>query len=113
MTIPAPGVYPTPIYETVMALVGFAILWSARKHRFRPGWLFALYLLLSGVERLLIERIRVNPVFQVFGVSATQAELVSVVFIFVGAVGLVMLSNGGRLPSSRHHAQPKARERRQ
>ena len=56
VTIRAPGVYPTPIYETVMALVGFAILWSARNHHFQAGGLFALCLLLAGVERLLIER---------------------------------------------------------
>ena len=96
----------------VDALVGFTILWSARKHPFRSGWLFALYLLLAGAERLLIECIRVNAVFQVFGVSATQAELVSVIFILMGVVGLVMLSNGGGVLSPRRRAQPKAQEKR-
>jgi len=50
-------------YETVMALVGFAILWSAKSHHFRAGWLFALYLSVAGVEWLLIERIRPNAFF--------------------------------------------------
>jgi phosphatidylglycerol:prolipoprotein diacylglycerol transferase len=91
--IATPGVYPTPIYETLMSLVGFAVLWSMRNHPFRPGWLFALYLLLAGIERLLIEPIRVNVVFQVFGINATQAEMVAVVLIVVGIVGIAILSH--------------------
>ncbi len=97
VTIPPPGVYPAPVFETLMALAGFAVLWSVRKHPFRAGWLFALYLLLGGAERLLIERIRVNPVFHVLGVSATQAEIVSVVLIVLGIAGLASLSRKFRL----------------
>ncbi|MGA7180444.1 MAG: prolipoprotein diacylglyceryl transferase family protein [Thiobacillaceae bacterium] len=91
--IAQPGVYPTPIYETLMSFIGFAILWSMRDHPFRPGWLFALYLVLAGIERLLIEPIRVNVVFQVFGINATQAEMVSVVLVVLGIVGIAILSH--------------------
>jgi phosphatidylglycerol:prolipoprotein diacylglycerol transferase len=58
--IAAPGVYPTPIYETAMALLCFALLWPCGAIHSRIGWLFSLYLLLAGAERLLIEQIRVN-----------------------------------------------------
>ncbi|MET0856919.1 MAG: prolipoprotein diacylglyceryl transferase family protein, partial [Telluria sp.] len=54
--IAAPGVYPTPVYETLMALACFALLWAIRKHPFKTGWLFSVYLLLAGLERLLIEQ---------------------------------------------------------
>jgi phosphatidylglycerol---prolipoprotein diacylglyceryl transferase len=90
--IATPGVYPTPIYETLMSLVGFAVLWSMRNHRFQSGWLFALYLVLAGTERLLIEPIRVNVVFQVLGFHATQAEMVAAVLIVIGIAGLAILS---------------------
>src|SRR5712692_947899 len=60
VTIAPPGVYPTPIYETLMGLVFFGILWGLRKHPFQAGRLFALYLLLCGVERFSIELIRVK-----------------------------------------------------
>jgi phosphatidylglycerol---prolipoprotein diacylglyceryl transferase len=86
--IPYPGVYPTPIYECVAGLVLFAILWRVRKHHFAAGWLFSLYLLFSGVERLLIEQIRVNSKYHVFGYSFTQAEALSSAFIVLGIVGL-------------------------
>jgi phosphatidylglycerol---prolipoprotein diacylglyceryl transferase len=50
-------VHPTPVYESLaMGLVAL-VLWRLRD-RFRPGTLFALYLVLSGVERLLVEFIR-------------------------------------------------------
>ena len=62
----------------LLALVYFGVLWAVRKHPFRMGWLFSLYLVLAGVERLLIEQIRVNPVLDVFGVMATQAQMIAV-----------------------------------
>lgn len=90
--IAAPGVYPTPMYETAMGLACFALLWALRKHPFKTGWLFSVYLLLAGLERLLIEQIRVNPVLDVAGIHATQAEMVAVVLAVCGAVGIAMLS---------------------
>jgi phosphatidylglycerol:prolipoprotein diacylglycerol transferase len=52
-------VHPTPIYETVsMGLVALA-LWSLRD-RLGGGRLFALYLVLAGVERFLVEFVRRN-----------------------------------------------------
>lgn len=96
--IEPPGVYPTPIYETVMGLIVFAILWRVRKHPYRAGWLFALFLVLCGMERFLIELIRVNTTITLFGVSATQAEIVSVLFVLAGFAGLIVLR--ARQPAS-------------
>ncbi|OFA04996.1 prolipoprotein diacylglyceryl transferase [Duganella sp. HH101] len=103
--IALPGVYPTPMYETAMALLCFAVLWALRKHAFRIGWLFSVYLVLAGVERLLIEQIRVNPMFNVAGLRATQAEIIAVSLIALGAIGALMLSQrqqtgGGRVKDS-------------
>jgi phosphatidylglycerol:prolipoprotein diacylglycerol transferase len=89
--IPLPGVYPTAMYETVMALACFALLWALRKHVFKAGWLFSVYLLLAGVERLLIEQIRVNPVFDLGGFHATQAEMIALMMIGCGLVGMALL----------------------
>ena len=90
--IAAPGVYPTPMYETAMGLACFALLWALRKHPFKTGWLFSVYLLLAGLERLLIEQIRVNPVLDVAGIHATQAEMIAVVLAVCGAAGIALLS---------------------
>ena len=52
-------VHPTPVYETlVMGLVAW-FLWRMRDS-YRPGGLFALYLVLAGAERFLVEFLRRN-----------------------------------------------------
>lgn len=73
--------HPTPIYELVFAVIIFSILWSKRKVFKTDGKLFAVYLILTGVFRLLVEFIRLNPRIA-FGLS--EAQLLSVVFIFAG-----------------------------
>jgi len=92
--IAPPGVYPTPIYETLLSLAAFGVLWGLRKHPHRAGWLFALYLLLSGTERFFIELIRVNPSVNVLGVAVTQAQIISVALVAFGILGLALLSRG-------------------
>ncbi|MHB8531737.1 MAG: prolipoprotein diacylglyceryl transferase [Solirubrobacteraceae bacterium] len=90
-TVPTPPgvrVQPTPVYETVaMCLLAYA-LWRLRD-RVRPGVVFALYLLGSGLERLLVEFIRRNTEVAV-GLTAPQLE--SVVLILIGAIWLWLMA---------------------
>ena len=80
-------VHPTPIYETVtMGLVAL-LLWQLRD-RFRPGGLFALYLVLAGTERLLVELVRRND--EVVA-GLTQAQLLSIAMIAAGAAWLMRM----------------------
>lgn len=81
------GVFPTPFYETIMCLVLFAILWSVRKKIKVAGKLFALYLMLNGLERFFIEKIRVNTTIDLFGFKPTQAEVISTL-LFLSGLGL-------------------------
>jgi len=87
--IDPPGVYPTPIYESVMALIAFAILWRLRKQGHKPGWLFGLYVLLVGLERFAIEPIRVNTTYTIGGMAITQAQIISVLCIVAGIALLI------------------------
>ncbi|HEY0893409.1 MAG TPA: prolipoprotein diacylglyceryl transferase family protein [Cellvibrio sp.] len=96
--IPAPGVYPTPLYEAVSAFLIFAFLWSIRKTHYKTGFLFSVYLLLSGFERLLIEKIRINSEYHLWGMSFTQAEFISTALIIAGVVGIVKTTNAKLLP---------------
>lgn len=90
-----PGVYPTPLYETIMCLLLFAALWWLRKRIGLPGVLFCVYLIMNGVERFLIEHIRVNNLF--LG-TWTQAEVISLSLVILGTAGILWLrkrnSNG-------------------
>lgn len=104
---PAQPVYPTPLYEFGACVLIFGILWAVRKHIFKAGWLFSLYLLLNGVERFFIEKIRVNVEHQALGMTFTQAQLVAVLLMTAGAVGLALTT---RRRSSRA-GEPVADER--
>ncbi len=85
----AQPVYPTPLYEFLACALLFAVLWRLRRHPFLSGWLFSLYLILTGLERFLIELIRVNNRFDLFGLTVTQAEVISVVLVTAGVIGLM------------------------
>ena len=78
------GVYPTPLYETIACTILFFILWALRKKLRPAGTLFALYLILNGIERFFIEKIRVNSRLDIFGLHPTQAEVISLGLILIG-----------------------------
>ena len=80
-------VYPTPFYETLMGLSIFGILWGVRKHLKIPGYLFSIYLILNGIERFLIEKIRINIPYDFLGMEVTQAEIIAIGLIIIGIVG--------------------------
>lgn len=82
-------VYPTPLYEALMGILLFLLMWSVRKKIKYPGVLFCLYLVLAGIERFLIEKIRVNNIMDFMGMQATQAEIISVIMILLG-IGLAL-----------------------
>ncbi len=98
-------VHPAPVYETLAAFAIFAFLWSIRKRPMAGGTLFALYLVLAGVERLLVEFIRLNPLY--FGLS--QAQWISVAMIVAGGAMLFYLRSK---PPEEYIAPVKARTRR-
>jgi prolipoprotein diacylglyceryl transferase len=84
-------VYPTPLYEAVAGILLFLFLWNIRKHIRVPGMLFCIYLVVNGIERFLIEKIRVNNTYDIFGNAVTQAELISSLMVLAGIGGLVYL----------------------
>ena len=94
-TVPTPPgvtVQPTPIYETLaMGLVAY-LLWQLRD-RVRPGVVFALYLVLSGLERFLVEFIRRNKEVLV-GLTGAQVESLGLFVIGLGWLAY-MLRKGG------------------
>jgi phosphatidylglycerol:prolipoprotein diacylglycerol transferase len=88
-------VHPTPVYETLtMGLVAW-FLWR-RRHSMRPGALFALYLVLAGAERFLVEFVRRNDRV-VAGLTVPQ--LIAAAIFLVGAVWLVRMRSAGGVPA--------------
>ena len=83
--LPLP-VFPTPLYETLLCVGLFFLLWSLRKKFKVPGTLFAFYLIINGIERFFIEKIRVNTRYSFLGFHPTQAEIISTLLIIGGSV---------------------------
>ena len=87
----AQPVFPTPLYEAIMGIALFFVLWSIRKKIKIPGMLFAIYLVFNGTERFCIEKIRVNTFYHIFGYSITQAEIISFMLMITGIAGIIWL----------------------
>ena len=104
-TVPTPPgvtVQPTPIYETVaMCLVAY-LLWRLRD-RVRPGVVFASYLVLSGLERFLVEFIRRNKEV-LAGLTAPQLE--SIALLAIGLVWLGLMARGSGLGARTSRPRP-------
>jgi phosphatidylglycerol:prolipoprotein diacylglycerol transferase len=88
-------VQPTPVYETLAMGLVAVLLWRWR-HRWPPGHLFALYLILAGIERFLVEFIRRNQ--EIF-VGLTQPQLLSLAMIAGGGLYLA-LRRGAPAPAA-------------
>jgi phosphatidylglycerol:prolipoprotein diacylglycerol transferase len=99
-TVPTPPgvrVQPTPIYETVTMCLLAYFLWCLRD-RVRPGVVFALYLLFSGLERFLVEFIRRNNAV-LAGLTVPQLE--SIALSVIGFVWLATMAQGQGLAGLR------------
>ena len=84
-----PAVYPTPLYEIIACFILFAVLWIYRKKLKVAGQLSGLYLILNGLERFFIEKIRVNTKYEALPLQPTQAELISFVMVLSGIILMI------------------------
>jgi phosphatidylglycerol:prolipoprotein diacylglycerol transferase len=78
-------VLPTPLWEFAAALVIGLALWQLGRRRRPLGFLTGMYLLLTGVERFVVEFWRINPP-EYFGMSNAQTMAVASFVIGVGIV---------------------------
>jgi phosphatidylglycerol:prolipoprotein diacylglycerol transferase len=86
-------VHPAPIYEVIIYVAIFALLWSMRKRATFEGQLLCLYLILGGAARFLVEFVRINPRIA-WGLS--EAQLISIVMIISGAMAWYLWSRRPR-----------------
>jgi phosphatidylglycerol:prolipoprotein diacylglycerol transferase len=92
------AVHPTQLYETTAMLLVFWLLWRLRHHGRGTGWLFGLYLMLAGTERLLIEFLRAKD-DRFFG-GFTLAQLTSVAVVAAGAIVIALVGKKGQVDVS-------------
>ncbi len=104
---PGVRVHPAPMYETILYLGVFALLWSMRKTSYPPGRLLYWYLVLAGAARFLVEFWRINPrVFYMF----SEAQLIAFAMMVIGGIALI-LTRGKNQTSSDQEPVEKDRDR--
>lgn len=77
-------VHPTQIYEIALMVSVFLILWRLRLQPRQNGWLFGALLILGGLERFLVEFLRVTTPSPVPHISV--AQLISAAGIALGII---------------------------
>jgi prolipoprotein diacylglyceryltransferase/predicted O-methyltransferase YrrM len=86
------AVHPTPIYEFIVMMLVFWYIWRrgkrALQHPLAPGVIVGEFLILSGLERFLVEFLRINPRV-IFGMS--NAQFTALLSIVAGIVLLVIV----------------------
>ncbi len=93
--VPQLGVYyiPTPVYEIVMNLSIFAIVWQLRKKNLPNGALFLIYLSLYSTGRFLIT---FWSSYQIVAFGLNQAQLISLAALAIGLPWLAYLLRKSR-----------------
>lgn len=89
--------WPTPFYETMMGFGIFGILWAIRKRLKFTGQLLSIYLMFIGLERFLIEFIRVNERYDFLGMTLSQAQIIAL-FMILGGIGLFVWRTSKKQP---------------
>ena len=87
--LPQP-VFPTSLYEIIICTLLFLFLWAIRKKIKTPFVLFGIYLTINGIERFLVESIRVNKTYAVFGMNPSQAQIIAILLIFIGLTTILL-----------------------
>jgi phosphatidylglycerol:prolipoprotein diacylglycerol transferase len=88
--VPQLGVYyaPTPLYEFLMNLGIFALLWKLRTRRLPNGALFLIYLVLYSAGRFVIT---FWSAYQTVAFGLNQAQLISIAGLALGLPTLIYL----------------------
>ncbi len=80
--------HPYPIYDIIMTMSIFAVIWPLRKRNLPDGAIFAIYALLYGVTRFIISYVREERVW-FWGLQ--EAQVVSIGVLVAALVALVMI----------------------
>jgi len=99
------AVHPTQLYEVVLMIGVFMVLWRLRNRGHATGWLFSIYLMLAGAERFLIEFVRAKE--DRIGNGITVAQVVAIGLMMTGAVLYTRWKAGEPMPPGEYLEKPK------
>ena len=91
---PMHPIHPAQIYSSLNALLLCVILSILFRYRKRPGEVFCLMLILYGLTRLLLEMLRIEPVFFA---GLTISQNLGIAAMVAGAVAFFVIRLRGRV----------------
>ncbi len=96
--VPQLGVYytPMPVYELIINLGIFAVLWQLRKRDWVDGRLFLVYLTLYSIERFFLA---FTSSYRIIALGLTQSQIIAIFGFVIGLTLLVSMHrnlNAGR-----------------
>jgi len=88
--VPQLGVYytPMPVYELIINLGIFAVLWQLRKRDWVDGRLFLVYLTLYSIERFFLA---FTSSYRIIALGLTQSQIIAVFGFVIGLTLLVLM----------------------
>jgi phosphatidylglycerol:prolipoprotein diacylglycerol transferase len=88
--VPQLGVYytPMPVYEIVVNLIIFTLLWNLRKRHWPDGRLFLVYLLLYSLERFFLA---FTSSYRIIAFGLTQSQIVALIALAISLVSLAVM----------------------
>ncbi|OGI27625.1 MAG: prolipoprotein diacylglyceryl transferase [Candidatus Melainabacteria bacterium RIFOXYA12_FULL_32_12] len=80
--------HPTFLYESIWNLLVFLLLYFVVRKKFKGqnGVIVFTYLILYSIGRIIIESIRIDSIYSIFGIPL--AQFISVIIILIGIIGL-------------------------
>ena len=80
--------HPTFLYESVWNLIVFLLLYFVVRKIFKDqnGTILFTYLILYSLGRFIIESIRIDNIYSVFGLAL--AQFMSIILVIIGVIGL-------------------------
>lgn len=88
--VPQLGVYytPMPVYELVVNLGIFAVLWGLRKRNWSDGRLFLVYLTLYSLERFLLA---FTSSYRIIAFGMTQSQIIAILGLIVSLIFMTIM----------------------
>ena len=92
MEFPNYPLHPAMLYEAVLNLIGFMLLWFYfRKKEYNPGVLTMIYLIMYAVIRVFVSTFRVEDLI-VPGIGIRAPYLISIIMVIMAALGIKYFS---------------------
>lgn len=90
LQFPEQAIHPTQLYEMVLNLLIFLLLWKVRHKTSIQGSLFLLYMILYSAGRIVVEYFRADQLTYLGNISAAQS--IGVAGIIIGSGFMIILS---------------------